>query len=174
MTPADLRDLLEQEIQAWGALRHPSVLQRFVLRNGVGFTGCQRPAQYRRGTPKECFMNAARLLDWTGLTYFEGYACHPRLPIPIHHAWNADAAGRVVDVTFDQPEHCVYIGVQVSEVDLRKQQLRSGIYGVFDDGVTFNTVYMFSRDPELEGIVNAVINRMGVLDEVRQHTGQMD
>ena len=58
---------------------------------------------------RACFKNAFNLLTVRDdLTYVEGYAFWF---LPVLHAWCVDAAGNVVDPTWDDPQDRRYFGV---------------------------------------------------------------
>lgn len=71
----------------------------FVLQHGEAFEPIALPDEYEYGAPKLCFGNAIALAMLRGLTYVEGYAIGPH-GIAIHHAWNTDDEGRLIDVTW--------------------------------------------------------------------------
>lgn len=73
----------------------------FVLEHGTAWTGELRmPAGMMAGAPKMCFGNAITTGVLEDLRYVEGYAMHAKLPMPVHHAWNLDSDGQVIDVTW--------------------------------------------------------------------------
>lgn len=95
----------------------------FVLREGTWFDVPTGPHGYPQGTPRACFGNAINAAVIYGLRYVEGYADNKIAEgALIHHAWNLDADGTVVDVTWGAYEHgrCVapiglsYCGVEFS------------------------------------------------------------
>ena len=49
------------------------------------------------GIPKQCYMNAFKLMETDNLTYVEGY-CHTGI-LPIEHTWCVDSKGNVIDPT---------------------------------------------------------------------------
>jgi hypothetical protein len=54
-------------------------------------------------------------------------------PIPIHHGWAVDEAGKVVDVTFSDPVRSVYFGVPFT-MQYLSSRLAAGKCGSFLDG----------------------------------------
>lgn len=73
----------------------------FVLEHGTAWTGELRmPVGIMPGAPRMCFGNAITVGVLEDLAYVEGYAMHAKLPMPVHHAWNLDADGHVVDITW--------------------------------------------------------------------------
>jgi hypothetical protein len=100
----------------------PGVLYQAVLRHGYAFAGQPLPPEYRPRTPKYCFANARTLAGSSRrhLAYVEGFATVPDLPIPIHHAWCMDRVGTVIDVTFREPEHAVYLGIPFNTTMIKR------------------------------------------------------
>jgi hypothetical protein len=150
-----LVDRLKEEIASWETLGVPSLLQRFVVRNGKSFTPRQRIGHKRKA--KMCFMNAAHFaLDKCAGVYVEGYALNKKLPLmPIHHAWVTLDGEAAMDPTLDA-EGYEYFGVVFNQDVLRRELLRSKRYGLLDTGIGLNHELMFKIDPELETIVNAI------------------
>ncbi len=68
-----------------------------ILTNGRFFEPTPLPKGLPKGEIKDCFRNAFLLAHEHDLTYVEGYA---RGIIPVHHAWNVDKNGKVVDNTW--------------------------------------------------------------------------
>lgn len=150
----DLKKELEESVARWRSMGHLSLLEYFVLRNGVVREGQPRPDDYDKDPDKECFANAARLSqDVPGLHYVEGMAVSETLGWPMHHAWCEDGAGRVVDTTWGKPEDCTYMGVRIDGRKLVECLLRYKVYGLFDTGRGLNTELMYEIDPDLEAEV---------------------
>jgi hypothetical protein len=88
-------------------------LARFALELGVfsKLDSVWQPAPMQ-GAHKLCLQNAA-VLSWSmdGATYVEGYACTGGYTTPLHHAWELDAEGRVVDPTWEDGLN--YLGMPV-------------------------------------------------------------
>ncbi|MGO7412953.1 hypothetical protein ACC810_10895 [Rhizobium ruizarguesonis] len=58
----------------------------------------RRPQWLVPGEAKQCFRNAtAFALVRHDVTYVEGFALDPALPIPLEHAWLIDDKGQVID-----------------------------------------------------------------------------
>lgn len=155
MNPNDLQDLLLNEIECWRKVGHPAPMQRFVLRNGHGFTGAPLPEGYRRSTPKQCFYNACRLMD-RGLEYYEGYVWSARFPFAIHHAWVQDGY-TLIDPTLSEPQKHVYWGVRFDREVVLREQVKSGVYGVLDQGVGINMRLIDEIDPALVATIRAEV-----------------
>lgn len=144
-------DQLKHEVEAFGQLGHPALMQRFVIANGVLAGERLLEHGYELGAAKECFRNAAQLaLEHPELTYVEGYGYLEGLPLLIHHAWCEDEQGRVIDVTWSPERGGQYIGVRVDAEELLEQMEALGVYGVLDTGRGLNTEFFFRRDPQLE------------------------
>lgn len=105
-------------------------IMTFVARNGQDFTA--GPYLGRRGKPRHCFENALNLA-WgtTGYRYVEGIA---HKVIPVHHAWCVDAAGNVIDPTWERPEDSLYCGIAFDADDAAKRCMAQGFYGLLDTG----------------------------------------
>ncbi|MGO6791314.1 hypothetical protein ACCS70_35015 [Rhizobium ruizarguesonis] len=60
----------------------------------------RRPQWLVPGEAKQCFRNAtAFALVRHDVTYVEGFALDPALPIPLEHAWLIDDKGQVIEGT---------------------------------------------------------------------------
>lgn len=101
MTPADqaLRELLAMRMPGDRAVP----LWDYVLREGASFP--VRPMgdgwAWSMKEPSYCYDNALEMVDEEGLVYVEGFALPAAFPdLPVHHAWNLDAHGFVIDVTW--------------------------------------------------------------------------
>ena len=94
---------------------------------------------------KQCFYNSGTLSASSvgTLQYVEGYCMSDRIPIPIHHAWNA-INGKVIDVTYKHlndgkpilgvfPEDWIYFGTPFSRKSIVKIWSRTGCsYAMLD------------------------------------------
>ncbi len=140
-----IRDALEQIASLQERIGVVS-LERFVLRNGREF----KPMAYkgRRMKPKHCFANATQLMWRRGLTYVEGFASRPSIGFPLQHAWAIDAAGNVVDPTWERPAECSYFGVAFTPEQVNATALRTECYGVLTDGFRLNVELMGEMDPD--------------------------
>jgi len=72
----------------------------FLLQHGQWFAARVWKNQAIAGEPRQCFRNSMMLADGKQLKYVEGMALRADLPIPFHHAWNADTQGLLVDATW--------------------------------------------------------------------------
>lgn len=152
---ATLTQMLQSHIDGFGHLGFPALMERFVMRNGSFAHGSSLPAGIKAGRMKECFSNAAHLLDiHDGLTYVEGYGFTPGVPFPVHHAWCVNSKGEVIDNTWRDPAQCQYIGVAFTREELSEQLCLHGVYGILDTGRGINADLIFSRDPHLESVVD--------------------
>jgi hypothetical protein len=86
----------------------------FLLQHGRWWKPAPRPAGMPQGARKACYGNAIGGAVMLDLRYVQGYAISPVEPeLPIPHAWNANADGNVVDLTW-WPVGIVYFGVELS------------------------------------------------------------
>lgn len=155
---SNLRDYLQQMATNWARLGAPALMERFIVRNGDEYEGRRLPKGYKRGTPKECYSNAARLVfDKPGLRYVEGYVWRNDLPLAIQHAWCIDAKGRVIDVTLKDPERCQYMGIACIRGELWEELQKTGYFGLLDSGFGLNTDWMFKIDPDLKDIAEGIM-----------------
>lgn len=84
----------------------------FVLREGSWWKPA--PHDLMMGQAKRCYGNSIAGVVLHGLRYVEGYAIG-EVNMPIHHAWNVDADGRVVDLTWPNTRPLrglAYLGVE--------------------------------------------------------------
>jgi hypothetical protein len=84
---------------------------RAVVENGRPYVGISRPSGYRKRKARQCFYNAADLALTDRGTYVEGYASSPTSGGPMHHAWVTLDGVHAVDVTWDGPADCYYVGI---------------------------------------------------------------
>lgn len=84
----------------------------------------------RKGTIKQCFMNAFRLAteEPHKYTYVEGYAANI---IPVHHAWCVNRDGHVIDPTWKDGGKAYY-GIPFNVEYVWKMAGRRRIYGILD------------------------------------------
>jgi hypothetical protein len=143
-----IRDRITQEIDMWEGIGAPAIMQRFILRNGEEFKA--QPYSGRRGTPNECFCNAACDVGINDGTYAEGYGFRANLPLLIHHAWRVTDAGEVMDCTWDRPEECQYFGVRIKDKELWSELKRLGTYGILDTARGINVNWMLKVDPGMK------------------------
>jgi hypothetical protein len=84
-------------------------IQDFVLQHGVW----HRPSNAKipeRGVKKLGFANALWLALIYSYRYIEGYAITDEVRSPVHHAWNLNQDGNLVDSTWDGG--VAYLGVE--------------------------------------------------------------
>jgi hypothetical protein len=83
----------------------------FVLRHGTLKRGVQLPAGEPPGQERACYYNALLGSLRHGWAYVEGFAAHPAvrgdegLAVPVAHAWNEDAEGHTLDLTWRWGHH---------------------------------------------------------------------
>lgn len=142
-----IRDILEHEAEAYRLIGAPSLIHEFILRNGEVFL----PSRYDgdRMEPKQCFRNAT-VVQEAGSVYAEGFGLVEGLPLLFHHAFRVREDGTVIDPTWELPEDCEYIGIQIEEPELRSLLLAQGFYGILDTPKGPATDFMYGRDPELK------------------------
>jgi hypothetical protein len=120
---------------------HPEprvTIHSVVLEHGVG-RHCARDRWpgVRRGRPKLCYTNAARLVvsDPTRWVYCEGFAIRPSLGIVVgDHAFCLDAANdyELVDPTWRDTRGAAYLGVPFAYSYLRDQLIATRMCGLLD------------------------------------------
>lgn len=75
----------------------------FVLEHGAGSERPRSaliPAGIDALPPRHCYANAIVLAATHGFSYVEGYAFNDFAAVPVQHAWNLAADGRLVDATW--------------------------------------------------------------------------
>jgi hypothetical protein len=94
---------------------HYRFMWDFVLRHGTWYEPRAYPPDLPPGAVKQCFGNSIMLSLVKGYRYVEGFAVMPPpfSPMPIHHAWNADAFGALIDSTW-RNGGVAYLGVEFS------------------------------------------------------------
>jgi hypothetical protein len=108
-----------------------SCMEEMVLKRGRVFRPALLPAKYERGKMGVCYYNAYRLANHSGgLTYAEGFATRPGIPIAVRHAWCYRRGGWVVDPTWPDSEDCEYRGIPIDKLDLFKRILQTRQAGV--------------------------------------------
>lgn len=102
-------------VLAAARLQFPSPAGRFILEHGRWFTPAPRPSAVRRGQAGSCYRNAARyVLAHPECHYAEGFAARADLPLMVvQHGWAVDPDDRVIDRTWQAPEHCLYFGLAI-------------------------------------------------------------
>jgi hypothetical protein len=97
---------------------HPTLVYRygwdFILQHGkFNEKIIPYPRHLFCGAQKKCFGNSMILSVLTGFKYIEGYALASVMPFPIHHAWNEDPEGNLIDSTW-RNTGLAYCGVEFS------------------------------------------------------------
>lgn len=97
-------------------------VEDYLLERGRWFVPMPLPEGTTPGLPKQCFHNSLALARVRKLRYIEGYALGV---FPVLHAWNADARGRVIDVTWTggrarAPLGTAYFGVEFPLAQVRR------------------------------------------------------
>ena len=149
-----LTDYVRHIGSAWEEMTagHPMTayrLEPFVLRHASAERrGFPLPVSMERGVQQECFSNAGNLaLMDDRLTYCEGFAMRDDLMFPIHHAWATYATGEVVDVTWNDPQNCTYLGIEFPTKFLRKWTFKNKYWGLLASSWSINHAVM--KDFEL-------------------------
>jgi hypothetical protein len=152
-----LRERLTEQADCWGQMGVPSLLERFVLRNGREFTPAKRIGRKRRA--KMCFSNSTDfVIQKRQGTYVEGYALSLKFPLmPIHHAWVTMDGDDAMDLTLNAEDY-EYFGVVFDNLTLKSELLKLKRYGLLDTGFGLNHELMFKLDPELEHICRKIID----------------
>ncbi len=112
--------------------------EHWVLAHGRLFVHRPKPRGYKWGTIKECYSNSGRTAlmgdgtpDGGPLPYVEGFCL---ALLPISHAWNVDAQGKLVDRTLRPARGGItitpeYFGVQFKPEFLRRWLVDRGYFG---------------------------------------------
>lgn len=104
-------------------------LASICLGQGLVWDSGQQIRSVELGTPKECFKNAAELTRKDkSLAYVEGYAY--KSGMPVHHAWNVNHEGKVIDNTWQCGR--LYIGLPVKTATLWRCIEETECWGVFN------------------------------------------
>lgn len=106
----------------------------WVLAHGKLWHYERKPKKYRRGKQKQCFYNSLMAAADHGLTYVEGYAIFGSLAV--HHAWNEDRTGFVVDLTLPDyaAKTALYFGVAFDRTfAFRTCDARGGVTSILDN-----------------------------------------
>lgn len=88
-------------------------IEDFLLHHGRWYKPRPLPKNEIPTLPKHCFAAALVFAATKGYKYIEGVALPHGIGLPLHHGWNLDAQGRLIDSTW---EHCgdAYLGVEFS------------------------------------------------------------
>jgi hypothetical protein len=104
----------------------------FLRKHGVWYEPRPLPKRVLRGLPGNCYRNAQKLSRRRGYSYVEGYAVPDiGLPLPVHHAWNLDRNGDLIDNTW-RDVGLAYFGV-VFPLDIVNEAIRPQGGSVLDD-----------------------------------------
>lgn len=149
-----IREFIDISIRNWATLRHPALMERFLLAQGKEYV--PGPRVGRKMTPKQCFRNAAHVaLRKAEFTYVEGYMWSDPIPLLIHHAWLTPDGKTVMDPTVDSAGR-QYWGIPFSDAELTRELARIGTYGILDTGFGINTELMFERMPSLKILAESI------------------
>lgn len=127
----------------------------FVLKNGREWTSSVYDLPSGRGVPRACYHNCQTLLfadmrrvKPQGFVYVEGYACSAAVGFPFvtEHAWLVDRDGRVIDPTWDDPEHSAYFGVPFKSDYVREVAKECGRCSLIDN---FRSRWELVRNPDI-------------------------
>jgi len=159
-----LTEALEHQSSSFKALGCPSLIADYILLYGTPEKqGVKRPQGVRKQAYKECYRNATRYVLFnpgSGFEYFEGYAMSG-LGIPMMHAW-CERDGRVLDLTWRDPENCFYKGIRVPAEILRDKVIRARAYGVLVDQIGCpDYEFMSLIEPRVADIVENYRIRLG-------------
>lgn len=97
----------------------------YLLTNGVWYTPRPLPKRIKPLLPRYCFGNSALMAirqHKDRLVYVEGIALST-IPFPVHHAWNADKDGNIVDTTWN-PVGTAYLGCVFKPRDVNRLLIR--------------------------------------------------
>lgn len=93
-----------------------------------------RPSEYPLQKIQMCFQNSYRMLAHPELEYVEGVAYSGL--IPVHHSWNLDLNGNVIDTTWRtrgkyarHSEGREYFGIHIPRKELEEVIFETGTYG---------------------------------------------
>jgi hypothetical protein len=101
-------------------------LMHAVVDHGRHYVGISRPKGYRKRKARQCFWNAADLALTDRGTYVEGYASSPTGGGPTHHAWVTLDGVHAVDVTWNAPADCHYVGIAFPKEIMARHGLQEG------------------------------------------------
>lgn len=147
----ELRDHIEMISSTEPSFGHASAL----LKHGRFFRPRQRKIDWLRLGPKRaCFNNAtAYAVARNDVFYAEGYAIEPGLPFPVQHAWLVDAAGEVVDPTWDDTHEHVYFGIAFKRSFVAETLARNNS----EPGILVNLHLLRRQSRALEAVEEAII-----------------
>lgn len=144
---SDIQQLIQDHIQAYGAIGHHAVMEKYTLNEGQEFPDV---VMGKRGKPRQCFKNAADLVmrNPDRYDYVEGYMVLNGIPLLIHHAWVWDKeANKAVEVTTDGVR-AGYYGVRYDRKELMKWLMKNRYYGIHASDIMINAELMEKYLPE--------------------------
>lgn len=146
-SPGDFISYLKSFTAASRNKNMPDVIGELLISRGEAFSGESLPRRISRGTAKECFSNASLYLinNPIGHRYFEGYAVNRKLRLMLHHAWVVNEQGKVIDLTWDDAEDCLYFGVSLDQKELLNRLRQTGSYGVLFRNYKVDKDYIYQQ-----------------------------
>jgi hypothetical protein len=158
-----LKSFLNQQSQRMRKIR-PNLdwkyggFEELILDCGIEMNFTPLPENIERGLPKNCYYNCFELLKNNfALTYCEGYALDPELPLPLIHAWLVDNDGKVIDPTWDDC-NAAYLGIPFDTkwfISLLRSRRREDCLAVIESN------YLEGFSLLKEGLPNDAIRRVG-------------
>lgn len=122
----------------------------FILKHGTKMEGAEPSLPQRE--IKQCFKNSTDFVaenmsrpKANQPRYYEGFVVKPDLPILIHHAWNMDTYGRVLDLTLRGCENAEYFGIHIDNDTLLRRTVEQEYYGIFSNGVMYEFDFIKER-----------------------------
>jgi hypothetical protein len=117
----------------------------FVEKHGAAFIPAPRPRHVRKQPFGECFRNSANFVEENpGYIYVEGFAMM-ELGVVTQHAWCIDDEGIVLDVTWENPEHCQYYGIPFMQSYVEHIAYTTKIWGILGP----NNFELLELEPEI-------------------------
>jgi hypothetical protein len=121
----------------------------FLLLHGTWYEPRPLPKRMRRGIPRGCFSNALKLARTGKYRFVEGYAVADGCAfLPIHHAWNLDGVGNLIDNTW-QETGLAYLGVEFP-LEVAEKAIRYQGNTVLDNPKTRHEIY---REPYAQTVI---------------------
>lgn len=160
LVPEKLQETLQRLVDGYQTVGMPALIERLILKHGTLFEGKKWvPIRgVRRMAPKQCFRNATYGVWDHGFEYWEGYAMGRDIQFPFLHAWNVHE-GRVIDLTLREPEKYVYMGMQFTDKQIVREQMKHEVFGMLDIGIV-NIDFLRELDNNLvEEALNVRRNR---------------
>ena len=124
-------------------------LEQLVLDLGQPWQPQPLPEVFEQLIPKQCFLNTWELVRGErSLRYVEGYALSAGGVLPVQHAWAVGRDDRVIDPTWNDPEHAAYYGVVIPKRSVQAMMTATGYVGFFgNDYLTGNVIQRLGRIP---------------------------